>query len=380
MPVDLIQLGTKVKRYREQRLLSPEELSSLTGIAPELLIQIESGQRAPTGDQILIFADVFQCDYRFFISNEQLAPFEQTETLYRRYGSRFTKEDRLKVQEFLFLCESEETLYLILEMPRSQPPEIRLTGSSYKFHGKQAAEQLRTFLKYAWNVIPLDIYRDFRSLGWHVFRRELSDSNISGLCIRHPKAGNCILINYSEDVYRQRFSVAHEAAHALIDREEDVVVSFWRDRDLREIRTNSFASHFLVPPRFLKSIPEPTRWSKPKTIEWANKFKVSSEVLSIALKEAGLISPTQQSEMKRIRVPREMKTDPELPAGLAPRSRERKEAMLKRGLSSSYVNLCFEAFHRDCLTAARTSEMLLTTEDEMRSIAEMYGVALTHVS
>src|SRR6185437_8778517 len=148
MPVDLIQLGTKVKRYREQRLLSPEELSSLTGITPDLLIQIESGQRAPTGDQVLIFADVFQCDYRFFISNEQLTPFEQTETLYRRYGSNFSKDDRLRVQEFLFLCESEETLYSILERQRHAPPDIRLTGNNFKSHGKQAAEQLRASLNY----------------------------------------------------------------------------------------------------------------------------------------------------------------------------------------------------------------------------------------
>lgn len=378
MPLDLIQLGSKVKRYREQRLLSPEELSSLTGITSDILLQIESGQRAPTGDQVLIFADVFQCDYRFFISNEQLAPFEQTETLYRRYGSHFSKEDRLRVQEFLFLCESEEILYSILGLPRNQAPTIRLTGSKYKLHGKQAAEQFRSFLNYAWNVVPLDIYRDFRSVGWHVFRRELSDSNISGLCIRHPKAGNCILVNYSEDVYRQRFSATHEAGHALIDRDEDVVVSLWRDKDLREIRANNFASHFLIPNRFLRSIPEPTHWPIPKVIEWANKFKVSVEVLSIALKEAGLITLAQQSEMKRVRVPREVKSDPELSAGLAPRSRERKESMLKRGLASSYINLCFEAFHREFITAARAAEMLLATEDEMRGIAEMYGVALTH--
>ena len=129
----------------------------------------------------------------------------------------------------------------------------------------------------------------------------------------------------------------------MIDREEDVVVSFWRDRDLRELRANSFASHFLVPRGFLRNIPEPTSWPKAKIIEWANRLKVSVQALSIALKETGLISTTEQTDMMGYRVPREMKTDPELPADLAPRSRQRKEVLLKRGLSSSYVNLCFEA-------------------------------------
>lgn len=380
MPVDLIQLGSKVKRYREQRLLSLEELSALTGIEPATLSEIEHGRRIPTGDQVLIFADVFQCDYRFFISNEQLAPFEQTETLYRRYGSKFSKEDRLKVQEFLFLCESEELLYSLLELPRKQMPDVQLKGNQYKRHGQQAAELLRTFLGYRWNAIPLDIYQDFRSLGCHVFRRELSDSNISGLCIRHPKAGSCILINYTEDVYRQRFSASHEAGHALLDRNEDVVVSFSRDTDLREVRANSFASHFLLPRNFLTAIPASTEWPHHKAIDWANKLNVSVEALSIALQQAGLISQSQQAAMKKVRVPRHMKSDPELPESLAPRSRHRKEALLRRGLSNSYVNLCFEAYHRELISAARVAEMLLATEAEVREIAEMYGIALSHVS
>ena len=380
MPVDLIQLGSKVKRYREQRLLSIEELSTLTGIQASALGEIEAGRLEPNGDQVLIFSDVFQCDYRFFISNEKLAPFEQTETLYRRHGSHFSKEDRLRVQEFLFLAESEELLYSLLERPRRAMPEVRLRGDFYKLHGQQAAEELRRYLGYEWNKIPKDVYQDFRSLGCHIFRRELSDSNISGLCIRHPRAGSCILINYSEDVYRQRFSATHEAGHALLDRTEDVVVSLWQDKDLREVRANNFASHFLLPRRFLRSIPEPTIWPEAKAVEWANKLNVSVETLSIALKEDRLLSAEQQLAMKKIRVPLHMKRDPELSLNLAPNSLHRKELLLRRGLSNSYVDLCFEGYHRDLLTVARVSEMLLCTETELSEIANIFGVSLNHVS
>ena len=40
---------------------------------------------------MLILADHYRCDFKFFISNEQVAPFEQTETLYRAHGNDFTE-------------------------------------------------------------------------------------------------------------------------------------------------------------------------------------------------------------------------------------------------------------------------------------------------
>jgi len=33
-------------------------------------------------------------------------------------------------------------------------------------------------------------------------------------------------VNYSEDVYRQRFTAAHELAHAIFDSDDSAVVSF----------------------------------------------------------------------------------------------------------------------------------------------------------
>jgi hypothetical protein len=107
---------------------------------------LESGELTPTGDQILIFADFFHCDYRFFISNEKLASlasFEQTETLYRRYGEEFRKDDRLRVQEFLFLCECEEFLVEASWKPREPVPQIQKMGEYFKGHAEQAASQLR---------------------------------------------------------------------------------------------------------------------------------------------------------------------------------------------------------------------------------------------
>lgn len=337
-------------------------------------MSLEEGGAVPTGDEVLILADFYKCDYRFFISNERLAPFEQTESLYRRYGSEFSKEDRWQVQEFLFLCECEEFLMSALNRRRSEF-HFKPHGKFYKDHGKSAASLLRKHLGYAQDVVPSNVYDDFRRIGMHVFRRHLSNSNISGLMIRHPFAGACILVNYSEDVYRQRFTAAHEAAHGILDQEE-LIISFvkWNRKDLVETRANVFASSYLLPPAVLKKIPI-VDWNEGLLARWANKLKVSAIAFAIALKENGYISDMLFADLAKVKVPSGLKVDPEL-SGLEGRSLERKRILLSRGLSTSYVSLCFDAVVAGEITNARAAEMLLVSEDELSELARLFGVSL----
>jgi Zn-dependent peptidase ImmA (M78 family)/transcriptional regulator with XRE-family HTH domain len=313
MTFDLVLFSSKLKRYREQFETSVDEVSRATGIPTQALASLEHGERRPTGDEVLILADYYKCDYQFFISNEQLAPFEQTETLFRRYGDEFSKEDRWAVQEFLFLCECEEFLLSLIPRRDLKPFRFVKIGTYFKGHAESAAARLRGHLGYSSNQVGSDVYDDFRCLGFHIFRRELGNSNISGLYIKHPMAGKCILVNYSEDVYRQRFTAAHETAHAILDQEEDFVVSLISDKsNLVEVRANTFASRYLMPPEFLSQIPDSRRWTPEKAIDWASRLKVSTEALAYALKNANLISEFVEAQIKSVRVPLEMKIDPEL--------------------------------------------------------------------
>jgi|688.fasta_scaffold166433_2 Zn-dependent peptidase ImmA (M78 family)/transcriptional regulator with XRE-family HTH domain len=379
MTFDLSLFSSKLIKYREQLQTSLDEVSAVTGISTQALVTLENAERRPTGDEVLILADYYQCDYQFFISNEKLAPFEQTETVYRRHGDEFSKEDRWTIQQFLFLCECEE--FLLNDLPRRDYKPFRFSkvGTYFKGHGEQAATKLREHFDYSSIQVGSDIYDDFRRLGFHIFRRQLGNSNISGLYIKHPTAGKCILVNYSEDVYRQRFTVAHESAHAILDEEEDFIISFVRDKsNLVEIRANTFASCYLMPPDFLRNIPDSSNWTPDKAIDWANKLKVSTEALAIALRNAGLISPSTEKQIKAVKVPLDRKIDPELPASLSPASRLRREQSLKRGLSTFYVNLCLDAYERDFISAGRLAEMLLVSERELNEMADLYGRALMY--
>ena len=380
MARDLTLLGEKLKRYREQFALSQDEVSQRTGIPSASLQSYELSQTTPTGDEILILASFYKCDYKFFLTDERLAPFEQTELLFRRYGDDFSREDRWSVQEFLFLCEGEH--FLREELSRSLPPPFLFekSGSYFKGHGESAAAQLRKRLNYAANEVPRNVYEDFRSIGIYLFRRKLDNSNISGLFIRHPVVGMCVLVNYFEDIYRQRFTAAHEAAHAILDTEKDLVVSFsWDTKNLIETRANTFASRYLLPPEFLRTIPDPTSWSGDDSINWAHKLRVSTEALSYALQDARIVDDAKGEEIRNVRVPNEMKVDPELPQSLTSASRARKLHLLSQGLSDHYVSLCFDAYAANVISADRLREQLLLDDDfALLELADLYGRSLKY--
>jgi Zn-dependent peptidase ImmA (M78 family)/transcriptional regulator with XRE-family HTH domain len=373
MAIHLKTLGLKLAKYREQLDETVAAAGMATGIDPARLGQIEAGLSEPTGDEVLILADHFQCDYKFFISNDNVAPFEQTETLYRSASGEFTSEDKRAIQEFLYLCDTEA--FLIGALGRSQPVfELPGLAGGVAPTPEVAAAQARAACDQA-NPIELpDVYGAARALGIRVFRRKLGNSNISGLFVMHPVAGKCILVNSSEDIYRQRFSAAHELAHALLDVDQAASVSLKSVRgDQRETRANKFASNFLMPKALLEKLPAPQRWSEADVENWANQLKVSCVALAYALKSAKIITGVQCDVMIGYRVSRERKVDPELPPNLTAAQLERKSKLLDLGLSNFYVDACFDACQDHHISLGRLCEALLCSPSEMAELSSLYG-------
>lgn len=375
MPLDPRAVARKLGQARELQSLSVSTVSDATGIHPDRIALIESGQSEASGDEVLILANFYRHDFRDFLDDNRPAPFEKTDVLYRRHGDAFTAEDRRAIQEFLYLCEIEATLEALLAIPK-QSFTFAPSGTFFKAHGEPAARALRSHLGYAANEIPRDVFADFRRIGVHIFRRRLVNSDISGLYIEHPIAGHCVLVNYDEDLYRQRFSASHEAAHAIFDSSEAVMVTFRRGSskydagDLREIRANRFASCYLMPPDQLPRVPQ---WTTDLAIEWAQKLRVSTMALSIALREADIVDDATAATIRSVRVPTTEKIDPEAPENLTDRQRARRIALLERGFSDYFVGLCFDAHQQSKISAGRLSEALLADHVELREISALYG-------
>jgi hypothetical protein len=133
-----------------------------------------------------------------------------------------------------------------------------------------------------------------------------------------------------------------------------------------------------MPTEILQAIPDPSRWTSEKALEWASRLKVSTTALARALKGAGLIDDAKAAIVKSVRMPEAQKSDPELPADLSPRSRQRKAEMLRLGLSDFYVSRCFDAYEESHISAGRLAEMLLIAPEDLGEVAGLYGGRLLH--
>lgn len=375
--MDLKLLGDKIRRIREQIGYSHEEVEAATGISNASLHAFESGSKEPTGDEILVISDFFRQDYKFFVSNDRHSAYEQTETLFRMHGDKLSKGDRVQVFEFIYLCECEDYLWKVLDKRSFVDFNFQKRGEKYQVEATRAARELRQSLGFSSDTVPRDVFAEFRRLGIHVFRRALENSQISGLFLRHPTAGRCILVNYNEDPFRQRFTAAHEAGHAIMDNGQDGVLSGeWSRKEDCERRANRFASCFLVPRDFLGAIPIQGEWNDSDILKWGVDLRTNPQVLTYALDDIRAISREQKARFEKLKIDKSNKTDPELPQSLSDAGRKRRLSLLKRGLSAAYVRDCFDARRRSLLSEGRLAEMLLTAPSNVHNVAALYGEQL----
>jgi transcriptional regulator with XRE-family HTH domain len=181
---DLNLLAKKLAGCRSRLEYSHLEIFEGTGIKEDRLRALEKAQIDPTGDEILILADFFREDYKYFISNQLSSASENTDSLYRQFGQEFTKEDRRAVQEFLFICECEADIWSLLEEYK-RPYALPTKRASVYDEAEKVASEIRVLLGYKENELIQNVFDDFRNLGLHVFRRKLKNSNLSGIFIQH---------------------------------------------------------------------------------------------------------------------------------------------------------------------------------------------------
>jgi Zn-dependent peptidase ImmA (M78 family) len=380
MSIDLKLFSAKIIKHRETFQLTLEVLSRKSGIPVDRLQSFELGTSEPTGDEILILADVYLCDYKYFISNESEPNFEKIENLFRKHGNALRSNDRWAIQECIFLAENEAFLDERIGKTPVVDFKFQPTGTYYKGHGYNAANKLRNLLHPSMHELDLNVYADFKKIGISIFRRRLENSDISGISLKHSSIGKFILVNYNEDIFRQRFTAAHEAAHAIfdLDNSDDYVsLSKWSIGDRVEIRADAFASAYLIPQFVLDTIYDNKYWTSAKLIEWAIKLKVSVPALLKALKDRNLINDEYRHTFGHISIPAEYKIDPEL-KNFSAKSLERKKYLLEKGISQIYINKCKSAYEKGIISAGRMAEMLLVDVNGLYEINALFQLGINH--
>jgi Zn-dependent peptidase ImmA (M78 family)/transcriptional regulator with XRE-family HTH domain len=369
------QFGRKLATIRAAFGQDREALALSSGIQAERLALLEDGATEPTGDEVLILADRFKKNFRYFLADEAIDPDADIEFLFRIRGDELPPADRIAISEFVYLCRCQAILERDLGRRPSHPGfHFKPSGTYFIGHGRRCAAELRRHLGLNDNEVIRDVFGSMRSMGFKVFRRRLENSNISGLFMRHPEAGPCVLVNLAEGMARQRFSAAHEWGHGLMD-DKPIVLSTmgeWNSDALVELRANTFASDFLMPPARLSSVG--SQWNDPRVVsDWAEWFRVSVPALLTALVAAKLIDKEKREEI-RATMPRPPEpVDPELEGVTNPTQISRRRLLLERGISNDYVDLCFEAFSQDVISFGLLCEMLLSSASGVYEIAQLFG-------
>lgn len=377
MAYDNCIIAKKLLRSRNNMGLSKADVARLAGIDVARIDALESGIVEPSGDEILILADIYKEDFCYFISNQILSSAETVEELFRLNGD-ITNTDKQAIQSFISHSVNEQRLMDSLGKKKDEFVLPRINNEKIlKQDGVKVAQALRQSLGYKNNEVYRNLYYDFRRIGMHIFRVKLEDSNLSGLFIKHPLADKCVLVNFDENLYRQNFTLCHEVGHALMDG-NSYNVSYQSQRDFREYRANAFASEFLMPQAIIKQI-NPSTLSPENIIKYAIGFRVNVQAFLIALENAGVITPGQKAQYDRmgLKVLKNQQIDFEMD-GLTAHLKDSYEAMFGRGLTPYYVRLCYEAYEQGVVTVDRMAEILDVSLYELPFLLEHFKLKLNN--
>ncbi len=248
-------LGKRLADARSNAQLTQEQVAEALGILRTAIAQIESGARAVSSDELVRLARLYNRSIDSFFETEPDAAVDDAMTVLARMAPpvQGDAETAKSVGALIDVCRAGASLKRELGLknhdgpPAYEWPQPRNMGDAVE-QGNTAAEQERKRLDLGEAPIA-DIHELIARQDIWAASDHLPD-DVSGLFFSHQTTGMVIVINHDHHPCRQRFSYAHEYAHALFDRKLKVTYTAKdNSTNLIEARANAFAAAFLMPKR-----------------------------------------------------------------------------------------------------------------------------------
>ncbi len=252
MPITQQELGRRIRVAREGCGLTQDEVAAAAGITRSAVVHIESGKRSVSSLELDRIAYLLGRDLRGFFAES----FQDEDALAALFRAQPEAENPKIVLESLRHCmafaREATALEKMLGLDRdlgglacySRPfPNSRWTAVC---QGEELANEERRRLDLGVGPVA-DLGALFEEQGIRTGLIPLPDS-VSGLTLLDESIGAFVVVNSSHPSLRQRFSLAHEYGHVVVDRDRKGRISRSADKDtLIEVRANSFAANFLMP-------------------------------------------------------------------------------------------------------------------------------------
>lgn len=253
-------IGERIRSARLNLSMSQEKLANVLHLKHPAISQIENGKRAVDSMELVRLSKVLQKPLSFFVEStyEESAQEEPIQILYR--ADEISPQDRAVVEDFQTLCSDYASLENLLSLdiktcfPRWNS-EIKNKWEAIQ-DGQRIALSLRESLHLGAGPLR-NIGQLMENLGIKVIYRQLPNSKAWGFSITSKTLGHCLFVNTASPITRQRFTIAHELGHLIMDHNHvttiyseehspDQMENNGKDR-LIETRANVFAAAFLAP-------------------------------------------------------------------------------------------------------------------------------------
>ncbi|WP_373494105.1 helix-turn-helix domain-containing protein [Aquiflexum sp.] len=349
---------------RESLALNRAQTSESTGISPRRLVQLESGEKQPTLEELKVFSKTYKRTIATLLLNnppkEKPLP-QDRRTIDSKELGHFHEKTIMSVRKARALAQSFVELREEMGIPF---PKFNLSAS-IQDNPQEIAEKIRQLLdlneiREIDNIrIALDAYIErIESLGVAVFQLSLTQDNVRGFAIVDDIIPIIGIKRGGEPPHSKIFTLFHELGHILLN---EGAISDLSLNPIWELEKwcNSFAAEVLIPTsellqmQILNDYQKQGQkiWAKKDLVDLANHFHVGPLAILRSLLEKGLTTKVFYKEKH------EEWNKPQFGRAKNPEGRNlAKETVQEKG--RTYIGLAFKAYDQNRINLKDLSDFL----------------------
>jgi Zn-dependent peptidase ImmA (M78 family) len=349
---------------RESLALNRAQTSESTGISPKRLVQLETGEKQPTLEELKTFSKTYKRTIATLLLHKP--PYEKPlpqdrRTIDSKEVGHFHEKTILAVRKSRALAQSFVELREEIGIPF---PKFSLSASIQE-EPREVAGKIRQLLhlneiREIENIrMALETYIErIESLGVAVFQLSLIQDNVRGFAIVDDIIPIIGIKRGGEQPHAKIFTLFHELGHILLNEGSICDLSINTAWEL-EKWCNAFAAEVLVPKsellqmRILQEYQSKNQkiWEKKHLVDLANHFHVGPLAILRSLLENGLTTKAFYKEKH------EKWNKPQFGRAKNPEGRNlAKEAVQEKG--RTFIGLAFKAYDQNRINLKDLSDFL----------------------
>lgn len=250
-------IGRNIQEARYKRGLNQAQLGDAIALDRTAISRIENGTRAVTASELTRMVEILGVDVADVLKPAPDLPRLATTTRLLMRAGAVDPDDFPQLQWFLDIYSRLAKIVGQGDMEPLEPRILRLPPSQ---GGELAARRLRSRL----GLNPEEPVRRLSEVAnklrlFVVAARLPSRSRVAGCLVMADGSPGAVLVNSNHPPARQRFTLAHEIGHSVLDNEGRARACDTTGsprpgpRPVDELRADVFASSFLLPKRAVDS-------------------------------------------------------------------------------------------------------------------------------